>query len=166
MACQTGECAVSSVATDWANIICSDALTFASMHHSGEIWIWNYKICKKMCRPSLNIVLIGHSVSQPNVDPLFIGESFYLMVANQTLHDVWPSPGLLHYIYFRGLLPLTEFCQVQNSLCVQVLRSPILAALAHGSRGVGVSQTLRRGTRNGIMELSLLVIFAPGSKSP
>ena len=26
--------------------------------------------------------------------------------ANQTLHDVWPSPGLLHYIYiFGGLLP-------------------------------------------------------------
>ena len=25
--------------------------------------------------------------------------------ANQTLHDVWPSPGLLHYIHFRGLLP-------------------------------------------------------------
>jgi len=29
--------------------------------------------------------------------------------ANQTLYDVWPSPGLVHYIYlyihFRGLLP-------------------------------------------------------------
>ena len=25
--------------------------------------------------------------------------------ANQTLHDVWPSPGLVHYIHFRGLLP-------------------------------------------------------------
>jgi len=26
---------------------------------------------------------------------------------NQTLHDLWPSPGLVHYIYihFRGLLP-------------------------------------------------------------
>ena len=23
---------------------------------------------------------------------------------NQTLHDVWPSPGLVHYIHFRGLL--------------------------------------------------------------
>jgi len=39
--------------------------------------------------------------------------------------------------------PLTEFWQVQNSLCVQILRSPILAALLHGTRGVGVSQTLR-----------------------
>ena len=29
------------------------------------------------------------------------------------------------YMHFRGLLPLTEFCQVQNSLYVQVLRSPI-----------------------------------------
>ena len=24
--------------------------------------------------------------------------------ANQTLHDVWPSPGLVHYIHFRQLL--------------------------------------------------------------
>jgi len=31
-----------------------------------------------------------------------------------------------------------------NSLCVQVLRSPIFAALLHGTRVVGVSQTLRR----------------------
>jgi len=40
---------------------------------------------------------------------------------------------------------------VHNSLCVQVLRSPILAALLHGSRAVGASQTLRRGifTRQG-----------------
>jgi len=42
--------------------------------------------------------------------------------------------------------------------CNQVLRSPILAASLHGTRAVGVSQTLRRGTRNGITELSLLVI--------
>jgi len=25
--------------------------------------------------------------------------------ANQTLYDVWPSPGLLHYIHFQGALP-------------------------------------------------------------
>jgi len=60
------------------------------------------------------------------------------------LHDVWPSPALVHYIYtFGGSCPVKEFCQVQNSLCVQVLRSPILAALLHGTRAVGVSQTLR-----------------------
>jgi len=35
--------------------------------------------------------------------------------ANQTLHDVWPSPGLVRYIYtFGGSCPLTEFCPVQN----------------------------------------------------
>ena len=34
---------------------------------------------------------------------------------------------------FGGSCPVTEFCQVQNSLCVQVLRSPILAALLHGT---------------------------------
>ena len=54
---------------------------------------------------------------------------------------------------FWGLLPLSEFCQVQNSLCVQVLHSPIMAALLHGTPALGISQTLWRGTRNGIMEL-------------
>jgi len=66
--------------------------------------------------------------------------------ANQTLHDVWPSPRLLHYIYTfgGGFLPRNGICQMQHSLCVQVLRSPILAALLHGTLVVGVSQTLWR----------------------
>jgi len=59
------------------------------------------------------------------------------------------------YIHFfwGGACPLTEFCQVQKSLCVQVLHSPILAVLLHGTRAADVSQTLR-GTRNGISGLS------------
>jgi len=64
---------------------------------------------------------------------------------NQTSYDVWPSPGLVHYVcIFGGSCPLTEFFQVQTSLRVQVLRSPIFAALLHSTRAVGVSQTLRR----------------------
>jgi len=75
--------------------------------------------------------------------------------ANQTLPDVWPSPVLVHYIYiFGGFCPRTKFCYVQNSLCVQVLRYHILAALLHGTPTAGLNQTLRHGTRNGIMELS------------
>jgi len=46
-----------------------------------------------------------------------------------------------------------EFCQLQNSLCVQVLRSPILAGCLHGTRAEGISQTLWRGTRNRTTEL-------------
>jgi len=35
--------------------------------------------------------------------------------ANQTLHDVWPSPMLLHYTYiFGSFRPLTEFRHMQN----------------------------------------------------
>jgi len=53
---------------------------------------------------------------------------------NHTLHHVWPSPALVHYIRFWGCcFPLMDFCQVQNSFCVQVLRYPILAALLHGT---------------------------------
>jgi len=40
---------------------------------------------------------------------------------------------------FGGFCPVTEFCHLQTSLCVQVLRSPILAALLYGTRAVGVS---------------------------
>ena len=58
------------------------------------------------------------------------------------------------YIHFRGLLPLMAFYPVQNSLYVQVLRSPILAALLHGTPAAGVSQTLRHSTRNRVAELS------------
>jgi len=61
--------------------------------------------------------------------------------------------GTLH-THFRGCCPLTEFCQLQNSLRVQVLLSPILAVWLYGTRAVAVSQTLWRGTRNGITELS------------
>ena len=59
------------------------------------------------------------------------------------------------FIRFEGSCPVTEFYQVQNSLCMPVLRSPILPTLLYGTWAVGVSQTLRRGTRNGITELSL-----------
>jgi len=75
--------------------------------------------------------------------------------ANQTLRNVWPSSVLVLYIYtFGGSCPLTEFCPVQNSIYDQVLRSGILAALLHSTTTASVSQTLRRGTRNGITELS------------
>jgi len=41
------------------------------------------------------------------------------LVANQTLHDVWLFPGLVHYMHiFVGSCPLTEFCPVQNSFYV------------------------------------------------
>jgi len=49
---------------------------------------------------------------------------------------------------------VTEFCHVQNSLCVQVLRSPILSALVYDTPAAVLSQALRCGTRNGITELS------------
>jgi len=74
--------------------------------------------------------------------------------AKQTLHDVWPSPGLVHYIYiFGGSCPWRNFAAYKIH-STSVLRSPILAALLHGTPLAGVSQTLRRSTRNGITQLS------------
>jgi len=50
-----------------------------------------------------------------------------------------PSHWLVHYIYIsRGVAPLTEFCKVQNSLCVRVLRSPSYidsVTVRHSSNG-------------------------------
>jgi len=55
--------------------------------------------------------------------------------ANQTLHNVWPLPGLVDYIYIFGdCCSVTKFRQVQNSLCIlQVLRSPIGSIIARHS---------------------------------
>jgi len=58
------------------------------------------------------------------------------------------------YTLSGAIAPLMEFCPVQNSLHVQVLRIHIMAALLHCTPAAGVSQTLRRGTRKGITELS------------
>ena len=40
------------------------------------------------------------------------------------------SAGTL-YIHFRGACPCNGICKMQNSLCLQVLRSPILAIWQH-----------------------------------
>ena len=64
--------------------------------------------------------------------------------ASRTLHNVWPSPKLVYctcICIFVGSCPIMKFCQVQNSLSSKSC-SPMLAPLLHGSRVVGVSQTL------------------------
>jgi len=47
--------------------------------------------------------------------------------------NIWQSYGQdysgLFFIEIFGSCPVTEFCHVQNSLCIQVLHSPILVAL-------------------------------------
>ena len=64
--------------------------------------------------------------------------------ANQTVRCLVVSWDGTLYIHFRGSCPLAEFCPVQNSFYVQVLRSPILAALLHGSPAEGVSPEFKR----------------------
>jgi len=50
----------------------------------------------------------------------------------QTLHDVWPSPWLVYCIYILGgLLPPNGILLVQNSICIKVLHSLVLAALRY-----------------------------------
>ena len=64
--------------------------------------------------------------------------------ANQTLHDVWPCPALLHYIYISGgccndrILPGAKFT-LRPSLAFSYIASVTARHVV-----VGVSQTLRR----------------------
>jgi len=53
----------------------------------------------------------------------------------RTLHNAWPLPGLVDYIYISGsCFSVTEFCQVQYSLCVlEVLHSPTGSVTARQS---------------------------------
>jgi len=87
--------------------------------------------------------------------------------ANQTLHDVWPSPGLVDDLYnFGGCCPVKEFCQVQNSLRPpQVLHSPILGVLLHGTRAVGASQTLRRSAHGATYISRATIMLGIGTHS-
>jgi len=61
------------------------------------------------------------------------------------LYHVWLSSALGGLLPPNGSLPAAKF----------TLRpSFAISSLLHGSRAVGVSQSLRRGTRNGITEVS------------
>jgi len=48
---------------------------------------------------------------------------------NQTLHDVWPSPGLLHYVHIFG-----GSCPLRESLYVLVLAFSYIATARHSIR--------------------------------
>ena len=68
------------------------------------------------------------------------------------LHDVWPSPGLVYYVYILGALaPWWNFVSCKSHFAS---KSCVLQYWQHYcTPAVGVSQSLRRGKRNGIMKL-------------
>ena len=76
--------------------------------------------------------------------------------ANQTLHDVWPSPGLVQYIHFLGLLARDRILPgAKFTLRPSIAFSYIGSVTARQSTpAADVSHTLWHGTRNGITELS------------
>ena len=76
--------------------------------------------------------------------------------ANLTLHDVWPSRGLVHYMYiFRAVAPWRNFARcIIHFACKSSVIVYWHTVLLHSTPAAGLSQTLRRGTRNGITELS------------
>ena len=91
-------------------------------------------------------LLIAYFIGKISAKNIKIHSRMSKLSQNQRWDIFWDR---LYIGFFLGggscLGAPTEFCQVQNSLCVQVLHSPILAALLYGTWGVGVSETLRRG---------------------
>jgi len=84
---------------------------------------------------------------------LFVTAATSVNKVKQTLHDVWPSPWLVYCIYILGgFCPLMEFCS-----CKSQFTSKSCILLFWQLYG-----TARHGTRNGILELSLLIIFNIG----
>jgi len=87
---------------------------------------------------------------------------------NQTLHDVWPFPALVYYIYIfggellppNGILPPAKF-----TLCPGLAFSYIGSITALHSIS-GASESFRRGTRNGITELSQRAPHIYSAKRP
>jgi len=76
--------------------------------------------------------------------------------ANQTSHDVWPSPRLVYYIYVFGVVARWRNfarCKIPftSNSCVLLYWQPYWL---HVTPAAGVSQALLRGIRNGITELS------------
>ena len=76
----------------------------------------NERTNSSRCPSELQPTEIGLSVwgTAANFDRFYFLASLLqrrrLPEANQTLHDLWPSPGLVQYIYiFGGFCPLTEF---------------------------------------------------------
>ena len=61
---------------------------------------------------------------------------------NQTLHNVSPSPGLVHYVYiFGGSCPIAEILSgAKFTLRPSLAFCPILAALLHGTRVMGAAK--------------------------
>jgi len=73
---------------------------------------------------------------------------------NHTLHDVWPSPALVHYILiFGGSCPWRNCarCKVHFASCKSCL---LLYFQRYCTVQLRASATLWRGARNGITELS------------
>ena len=83
--------------------------------------------------------------------------------ANQNLHDVWPFLGLLPYIHFWLLLPLDGISPHAKFTLHPSLAFSYIGSVTAWHSSCGVSQTLWRGTRNGITELSQRVPLIFGS---
>jgi len=123
-------------------------------HNFVGLYLRNQGICRQSEKNSLNVNISSTcSHNMANFSPLpaeigwrvwapqqiSTGLACWLRYAstrrstevNQTLHDVWLSPGLVHYVYiFGGSCPLTEFCPLSHWLCGHAACCGILRHIA------------------------------------
>jgi len=74
--------------------------------------------------------------------------------ANKTLHDLWPSPVLVHYIHFWGLLPPNGILPAAKFTFRLSLVFSYIGSVTAWHSSSGHQPNFVRGTRNGITELS------------
>jgi len=72
------------------------------------------------------------------------------------------SPGLVHYIHFWGALAPNRILPGAKFTLHPSLAFFYIGSITAWHSAVSVCQTLSHGTKNGITELSLLVIFNRG----
>jgi len=73
-------------------------------HNMTNFGLLTAEICWRVCGTPVNF-------NRFRVLPSLL-QRRHSLEANQTLHDVWSSPVLLHYTYiFGGSCPLREFCR-------------------------------------------------------
>ena len=79
---------------------------------------------------------------------------------NQTLHDVWPSPALVHHIYihFRGLLPPYGILPGAEFALRPSLAFSYIGSVTAQHSGSGREPNFAAWYKDGITELPLLVI--------
>jgi len=113
-----------STVGDWISTICAPSHEFVGLYirnwgmyrQSGKTYQIAIPRLTIWWTSALQLRWVGGFGGLPaNFNGFRILQRRHWTEVNQTLHEFWPSPGLVHHIYIFGAVALTEFWKVQNS---------------------------------------------------